>query len=263
MGWGQRFELGFSGLLALACLLPRFLVMFSMLPPLSKQWLPGMLRTAVAAGVALPLVPLYANKVNAMDANMLLGVLLKESLIGLLLGYFLALPFWAIEAAGTLIDNQRGASIGSSISPLTGHEETPTGDLLHQTFLAFFVVVGGLPWVLDIAYESFRLWPLLEWLPGFNSQTVPAALGLLDRLMKMTLVLSSPALIAMFLSEISLALVSRFAPQMQVFFLAMPVKSGVAFFVLMVYSVNLFDVLKGEIRGLSGVLPSLTRFLQG
>ena len=72
--------------------------------------------------------------------------------------------------------------------------------------------------------------------PAFNGQSFGAAgpifyLEMFDRLMRMVIVLSAPLIVAMFLAEFALALVSRFAPQLQVFFLAMPIKSGVNRFV--------------------------------
>jgi type III secretion protein T len=55
------------------------------------------------------------------------------------------------------------------------------------------------------------------------------------------LILASPVLLIMFLIEVGLALVSRFAPQLQVFFLAMPIKSAVGLLVLVVFAATLFD----------------------
>jgi type III secretion protein T len=56
-------------------------------------------------------------------------------------------------------------------------------------------------------------------------------------------VMAAPAILAMFLSELGLAMVSRFAPQLQVFFLAMPIKSAIAILVLAIYIPFLFDYL--------------------
>lgn len=50
--------------------------------------------------------------------------------------------------------------------------------------------------------------------------------------MQLTLLLAGPAIVVMFLSELALALIGRFAPQLQVFFIAMSVKSAVALLVL-------------------------------
>ena len=48
-------------------------------------------------------------------------------------------------------------------------------------------------------------------------------------------------IVAMFLAEMGLALVSRFVPQLQVFFLAMPIKSALAFLVLVLYFSTILD----------------------
>jgi type III secretion protein T len=63
----------------------------------------------------------------------------------------------------------------------------------------------------------------------------------LNHIMLQCLLLASPIMIAMLLAELGLALVSRFAPQLQVFFLAMPVKSALGLFVLIVYAATLLD----------------------
>jgi type III secretion protein T len=61
----------------------------------------------------------------------------------------------------------------------------------------------------------------------------------------------------MFLAELGLALVSRFAPQLQVFFLAMPIKSALALLVLVLYMSTLFEYAGDTVRGIPGILPFL------
>jgi type III secretion protein T len=60
-------------------------------------------------------------------------------------------------------------------------------------------------------------------------------LGLLDNAMQLVFVIAAPILAVMFLAEFALALISRFSPQVQVFVLAMPIKSILAIFVLIFY----------------------------
>ena len=75
--------------------------------------------------------------------------------------------------------------------------------------------------------------------------------------MLLAMMLAAPVLIAMLMSELGLALVSRFAPQLQVFFLAMPIKSALALFVLVIYSSTLFDYSFVPVREMSGWLERL------
>jgi type III secretion protein T len=79
----------------------------------------------------------------------------------------------------------------------------------------------------------------------------------LNRMVLTTLLLASPILLIMFMAEIGLALISRFAPQLQVFFMAMPIKSALGLFVLVLYTNTLFDYGGQYIKD----LPSWTRNL--
>jgi type III secretion protein T len=79
----------------------------------------------------------------------------------------------------------------------------------------------------------------------------------LNKIVLIAVLLSSPAIVAMFLAEMGLALVSRFVPQLQVFFLAMPIKSALAVLVLMLYMSTLFEYGYDYIRDLRDILPLL------
>lgn len=245
-------------LLALACAQPRTIALLAVLPMFHPQMVPGLLRLGVAAGVTLMVAPTLMPHVHAdHPATVLLVLLCKEAFVGFVLGFALAIPFWAFEAMGFLIDNQRGASIASTLNPLTGNDSSPLGILFNQAFIVFFLVAGGFTLVLGLLYDSFRLWPVFQWAPTLNPDTVPLMLAQLDRLMTLCMLYGAPVVLAMFLSELGLALVSRFVPQLQVFFLAMPVKSALALLVLVVYLSTLFDLGRGAIGELADTVPWL------
>jgi len=250
-----------NALLAIGLALPRMLVVFLLLPIFSKQLIPGLLRSAVATALVMPAAVMLFPMVQAaspadLDGARILGILVKESVAGLVLGYLLALPFWAMEAVGFLIDNQRGASVAATINPLTGHDTSPLGILFNQAFIVFFFAAGGFSLFLDVVYQSYQMWPVLGWTPSFDSAMPAAALGILDSLVRMALLLAAPVMIAMFLAEIGLGFVSRFAPQLNVFVLAMPIKSALAMLMLAVYAATLFDYALDRIRAMPQTLPT-------
>ena len=90
-----------------------------------------------------------------------------------------------------------------------------------------------------------------------RTESIPLLLDQLSRFMRLVLLFAAPAVVAMFLAELGLALVSRFAPQLQVFFLAMPIKSALALLVLVLYMGTLFDYADETVRGIPGILPFL------
>ena len=86
---------------------------------------------------------------------------------------------------------------------------------------------------------------------------MPLMLDQLNRLVKIAVLLGSPAIVAMFLAEVGLALVSRFVPQLQVFFLAMPIKSALALLVLVLYMSSLFEYGGQYVLELKTIVPFL------
>lgn len=106
-------------------------------------------------------------------------------------------------------------------------------------------------------YDSFGLWSVTQWAPTLRPESIPLLLDQLDRLVRMAMLLAAPVLVAMFLAEIGLALVSRFAPQLQVFFMAMPIKSALAMLVLLLYGASLFEYGAEQVESMGHILPFL------
>ncbi len=245
-------------LMAISSTQPRILALFAVLPIFNPQLVPGMIRLGAAAAVGGLMAPALAPVVpEHIAATQMLLMICKEAFIGFALGYAIAIPFWAFEAVGFLIDNQRGASIAATLNPLTGNDSSPLGILFNQAFIVFFFISGGFLLILGILYDSFALWPIYEWVPTFRAQTVPLLIAQLNRMVLLTLLFGAPVIVSMFLAELGLALVSRFVPQLQVFFLAMPIKSALAMMVLMMYAATLFDSGRDAIDELRNVVPTL------
>ena len=252
-------------LIALGWLLPRMLITFSMLPLFNSQILPGLLRNGLALALCLMLVPVILSQIHnhpPVSYQLMPFLLMKEAVLGLLLGFFMAIPFWGLEAVGFFIDNQRGASIASSFNPLTGNDSSPLGIMFNQSFMVYFLVSGGFGLMLTVIYQSYLIWSPLEFSLSFHYDAAKTLIAQLDRLMTLGIVLSAPVILVMFLSELGLALISRFAPQLQVFFLAMPIKSGAAVFMLTIYIGTLFRYTSTEISQYSALLTQIREVIR-
>lgn len=253
-------EFPFPWLTAVFFSMPRFLAMFSVLPMFNRQALPGILRIGVAFSMSLFVIP--SLSIDALDVvrsgGTVMLLLLKEAGIGFLIGFIIALPLWAMDIMGAYVDNQRGASIAATINPLTGHDTSPLGEIFSLAAMTLLLVSGGMFLILEIVYESYRIWPVLEMLPKFSPEMPVELLYLMDRLMRMAVLFSAPVIFVMFLAEIGLGLVSRFVPQLQVFFMAMPIKSALAMFMFSVYTAVLLGYLSKEFENLrDAVLKSI------
>lgn len=229
----------------------RLMPMFVLVPFMSRAMVPRTIAFAFAAGIGLLITPTLPGASALPNGASLLFLLVKEATLGLLLGWLAALPFWIFEAIGFMVDNQRGANMAAIINPMTGSESTPLGLMMNFAFITYFMAAGGWAIFLGLIYDSYSFWPPFEFWPRWGSDAGDTVLLQMNKMILTTLLLSSPAIFIMFLSEIGLALVSRFAPQLQVFFMAMPIKCALGLFVLIVYSESLFDFGLGPLRAMS------------
>src|SRR5690606_23099764 len=208
--------------------LPRVVALFAMFPFLGRSSLPGMVQIGVMMSLVLVLQPtVYATMpAEPLSGLRMLGLTLKEGLIGMLIGLAFLVIFPAVEAAGFFIDTQHGSTMASSVDPLLGGQTSPLGMLLTQTFVVHFFVTGGFLTMLGVLYASYEVMPVATFVPRLPPDGALFIMQQLDRLVRIAFVLAAPVFAAMFLAEVGVALVSRFAPQLNVFFLSMPIKSA-------------------------------------
>ena len=223
---------------------------FAICPALTESMVPGVARRAAVLGLSCVAIPFIKTGMPPGEPNMwLFGLLaLKEALIGWLIGFFTAIPFWVAENIGNFIDNQRGATMGEVYSPLSGMQDSTTGIFFTQLVSTVFFVSGAVLLMLGALYKSYALWPVFpadagQHFVSFTPNAPVQVLGTLDGMLKTTVVIAAPVIIVMFLATIGLGLVNRTAPQLNVFFLSMPVKSALGIAMLIVYLPFIMDML--------------------
>ena len=235
---------------------------FAICPALTESMIPGVVRRAVVLGVALMVVPHILAGMPPGEPNMWMFsfVAFKEALIGFILGFFAAIPFWIAENIGNFIDNQRGATMGEVYSPLSGAQVSTLGIFFTQIVSTIFFVGGIIFIFLAALYKSYAILPVFREAISFAPDAPLQLLGTLDGMLKTTIVISAPVIIIMFLATLGLGLVNRTAPQLNVFFLSMPVKSALGIAMLIIYVPFIMDMLMYTKD--SAILEPLRRLLQ-
>lgn len=232
---------------------PRIVALFTLIPFLNKRLLGGaMMRNGVAMALVLFMHPMLAEAVPDKTPTIYatLFIVLKEVFIGALLGFVITIPFWALESAGFFIDNQRGASMASAMNPLSGAESSPMGILFSQAFTAIFMVSGLFLLLVKSLFISYASWPVFSYFPNINPEGAIFFLKQFDLIISLSMWLAAPVIIAMFITEFGIALISRSAPQLNVFILAMPIKSGVAAAILVVYVGTILTLARKHDEGI-------------
>lgn len=252
--------------------MPRLFMLVLVAPFFGASVVTGQIRLILVLALYLPLHPVVEEGIApeaclsaamTLEAGGRLALLLcKETLLGLMLGFLAGIAFWAVQSAGFFIDNQRGAGMAEGADILSGDQSSPMGQLLFQSMTYLFYASGAFLAFVGVIYASYELWPVAQPLPSEFTMALPLYFaGKVGRLMGHMLLLAGPISAACLLTDISLGLVNRFASQLNVYVLAMPIKSGLAAFLLCFYfglllsrAPELFDFIRESILTLPNVL---------
>jgi type III secretion protein T len=255
-------------LLAAALAMARILTVLFVLPVFTRLELSVFLRGALALVLALPLAgplaaTMAADPALAMTAMRLLVLIAKEVLAGLILGFVLGIPFYAAEVAGDVLDLQRGATMAQVIDPTSGATASITATLFSLVMIAVFFAAGGQQLMMRAIYDSYSLWPAGAMLPAFSMETPARLLGLIDTVVTMGMVLAGPLVIALFVTDLVLAVVSRATPQLNAFDLSLAVKNLVFTLLLTLYAAFLITYMHDDLASLLHVGDMLRRLAGG
>ncbi len=222
------------------------------MPVFTRLGLTGIQQTATALVLSLPLVPMVFTALagEQLSTFMIATLAVKEAFIGIVIGIVLGVPIWAAEAAGDMLDLQRGSTAGGLFDSTSGSEESITGTLFGLVMVALYFASGGLPLTLRTVYESYGIWPAAKAFPLLTATAAQFFVGLLDRIVTMGLVLVVPVVILMLLTDLLLATVSRAAPQLNVFALSLNAKNLVFTALLVLYGAFLITYMETDLRSL-------------
>ena len=213
--------------------LARILPIVAIAPFLGAKNLPALVRMMFSVALCMLFLPqnLLSIHGNIPYDMTFVGYLCKELVIGTVLGFLSAVPFYIATTTGTLIDHSRGSSALQITDPTTQTQTSSIGVLYNYILIAVFFALNGPFLFFNALGESYQLLPVDGLISAtfFNIKTVfwKQIIGLLQHIMNLAIQLSAPALIGMLLTDLFLGIANRMAPQVQVVFLGIPLKSWV------------------------------------
>ena len=213
--------------------LARVLPIITLAPFLGSKNVPGTIR--IMFGIALVAIFLPSNLLAVTSEIPLsftfVGLFLKEMVIGFVLGFLSTIPFMIAQMAGGLVDFQRGAASLQVTDPTTHTQTGPIGLLFNYLLIALFFALDGPFLFLNGLADSYRIIPVDTIIPAqtfqFHNSFWTQVMGLAGMMMNMATQLAAPALIGVLLTDLFLGIANRLAPQVQIVFLGIALKSWV------------------------------------
>jgi flagellar biosynthetic protein FliR len=209
-------------------LLCRVLPVLVLSPFLGGEAVPTELKMGTGVLLSVVLFPAVSQRMGAIPINALpyIGLMLKEIFIGVVIAYIINVIFDAVRVAGNLVDTMSGSNNAQIYAPQLGQQVSIFADLKLQLTVALFLTLNGHHLVIEALADSLALVPL-DGFPRFSLGVWPffeLAIRTFGDLLRIALALAAPAMLATFLTDLSLGMVNRVAPQLQVFFISMAVK---------------------------------------
>ncbi|KRQ17433.1 type III secretion system export apparatus subunit SctT [Bradyrhizobium manausense] len=237
------------------------------LPVFTRSQIGALIRGCLAVAIELPYLAQIGDGLKALDPDTrlikitLLG--LKEACVGLVIGALLSIPLWSLQAVGEIIDTQRGiTSVVAPADPATRSQASATGLFLGITAITIFVVSGGLQTMISVLYGSYLILPVYQFRPTVSVQGTIELFGVIDGIIRTTIVVSGPVVAFLLLVDISAMLLQRFAPQFNPKDLSLTIKNIGFAIVMVTYTVFLIEYMQSEISQSNRELERIERRLK-
>ncbi|WP_262429789.1 flagellar biosynthetic protein FliR [Paratissierella segnis] len=198
-------------------------------PGFSFKGLPNTFKIGFAISLTL-IINSIIPKIDVID-NMFLFLLLniKETILGLALGFVTNLIFSAAEIAGNLVDFQVGFSMASVYDPSVGTTAANYGKMYYWISISVFFLLDMHHKVITALVKSFDYIPLNT--VSFNNYNAKAIVSLFSEVFELALNLAIPIIIVVLVTDIILGIISKTVPQINVLMLGMPVKAMVSYII--------------------------------
>lgn len=152
-------------------------------------------------------------------------LVIKEVVVGLTLGLVSMLTFTAIRVAGEMIDIQMGFAMASIFDPQNESRITLVGQFLYFLGILLFLAIDGHHSLILALHKSYELIPLTGAI--FHPPLVMVIVNLFVEMFSLGVRIAAPFIAVLVICDISLGLIARTVPQLNVFILGFPLKAGI------------------------------------
>lgn len=212
----------------------RIFFALQILPIMEETKLPAIARVGLA--MILSLIVYYTIPSEDIKQNMEIFIffilVLKESVVGLILGFGVSLFFQVYHFVGHLISTQGGLGMSTLFDPSSGIQVPLLGRFYYLGFCVIFIISGGYHWFISVMVETFRVIPLTQ--AVFREDMVFSVIQGVGVFWEISLKLASPIIATILIIDCGLGILARTVPQMNMFVIGLPLKVLILFILLII-----------------------------
>lgn len=214
-------------------ILLRTSIFVTLFPLFSGKQLPMQFKMGLAFFVSIVLAPVVQFDIVENQVPLLV---VKEILIGMALAFSARFVFYAVNMAGMYVSFSMGMAMGRVFNPETG-QSTHVAELYGVITMLFFLITDAHHELIYIFVKSFEL------LPGGQvniAAMIPTLISLGSKMFVISIKIASPILVGLLLVHIMAGFLYKMAPQLNIFFITMPLNIFLGFLLIAV-SIPVFE----------------------
>jgi flagellar biosynthesis protein FliR len=220
----------------------RMLAMFTVAPFFGSSMIPYRVRVTIALVVTIAISQMVIAKSSPIEPSQIpfLIAVIQEAIIGLGFGFLVSMVFALFQIAGQLFSLQIGFGISQYFDPLQETQASIIGQYLSLFALLVFFIIGGPELLIGGVYESYFNFPIME------ANEVPTYLAggiitLFSDVFEVAVRIAFPVISSVFMITLSLGILARFAPQLNIFILGFPIYIYVGLLTLIFIAESIYE----------------------
>lgn len=244
-----------------ALVLSRVAGIFSAIPVFGGRTIPLNIKVIIIMMITLVCFPVLSITAPAIptDVFTLALLVMREVMVGVTLGFITRIIFSAVEFSGQIIGMQMGFTISSIIDPSQGTQTQIMSVMQSLLATLMFLSMNIHHLFIRTIVDSFRIIPLGAW--HLNGEIIAFLVKGTSEIFVLGLRLAAPVMVALLLTSVTLGIMARAFPQMNIFMVSMPLNIGIGFVVLGLTLTIFFHVLSASFGSVNGQIEALFRLM--
>ena len=234
-------------------ILARLIGLMRLAPVLSKSEIPSLVKMSFAILCTVLLVGIMKPKPMSPDTPIFFCLFLNF-VFGAIIGYVANCIMNAILAGGDMINTQMGLSSAMIMDPSTKSQVSMMSNYFSTLGMLIFIYSGGVYWLFNAFIRSFEIFPMYS--VNFHFEKIVNIQYLSDitsNILFMGLHIASPVLLATLAQDLILGIISKTAPQINVFSLSFLFKPVMGAFILIVILPMLINIITNYLVSYAGI----------
>jgi flagellar biosynthetic protein FliR len=206
--------------------------MVMLLPGFGETNIPTRIKLSTALLLTLIILPLHrsAYHIDMTSLTPMLVLMVQEIAVGIVLGATARVTLSALAVAGSVIAQQLGLGFVTSVDPTQGQQGALIGNFLTLLGLTLLFATDMHHLVIAALADSYRIFTPGELMPSGDIASL--AVKAFSAAFRIGIQLSSPFIVFGLVFNVGLGLLARMMPQMQVYFVGVPLSILMGFLIM-------------------------------